>query len=323
MFFVRLRKLFLLNLVLIGVFFGQVVYAADSDGSIVKKVGDSIKNTTEETRYRLERMSEKKTATSEKADQMAKVDANPYGIGLYHPNYILPGYYNSFPVAAMDATPGQQRLRNIEFKYQISLKTPLWSNIGNPNHQLDAAFTQDAFWQLYITSPYFRETDYMPELILQNRYNNMFNWNAAIVHQSNGRGGLYERSWNRAYLEGVVSGENWALSTKVWQLMFTRQSSDLHNRDITHYMGHGRFLFTYRYGNQALSLMLRNNLESRFRRGAVQVTYSVPLPTNQSSVLRHYRLYLLYFNGYGQSLIEYNAHAESYGIGLAYNDWIV
>ena len=52
------------------------------------------------------------------------------------------------------------------------------------------------------------------------------------------------------------------------------------------------------------------NIESGMKRGAVEVDYTIPLLNNMSMMLQ-------YFNGYGQSLIEYNHRTQSVGIGFS------
>jgi phospholipase A1 len=61
--------------------------------------------------------------------------------------------------------------------------------------------------------------------------------------------------------------------------------------------------------------MLRNNLRDD-NRGAVELSYSFPI--------RHTRLkgYLKYFNGYGESLIDYNHRIQSFGVGFLLSDWL-
>ena len=77
------------------------------------------------------------------------------------------------------------------------------------NISLDVAYTQLMYWQFYAKSQYFRETDYEPEVFISDNF--LKNWllNAGAVHESNGRGGELERSWNRAYLELNFSGPQW------------------------------------------------------------------------------------------------------------------
>jgi len=60
--------------------------------------------------------------------------------------------------------------------------------------------------------------------------------------------------------------------------------------------------------------MSRNNLTSDGK-GALELSYSFPLYGKLKG-------YLQYFNGYGQSLIDYNARANSFGIGVAISDWL-
>ena len=40
------------------------------------------------------------------------------------------------------------------------------------------------------------------------------------------------------------------------------------------------------------------------------------------SILETFRAYAQYWNGYGESLIDYDAKIERFGIGIALNDWL-
>lgn len=240
------------------------------------------------------------------------------GIALYEPNYILPFYYTASPAQGTygSSTPDQQPLKHLEFKGQISLSLPIWKTVfGYKNTNLNVAYTQSMFWQFYAKSQYFREVDYMPEIFTRTQLRNNWWLSVGVVHQSNGRGGEFERSWNRAYTDLMFSGEHWMVSIKPWVLIFKSDSSDLHNPKIARYMGNGRVLMAYKYDNNELTLMLRNNLQSQFRKGAQEITWGY-------HIRKHATLYLQVFNGYGQSLIEYNHRTLGIGAGIALNNWL-
>lgn len=87
-------------------------------------------------------------------------------VTLYKPNYVLPYYFTGSPDNKVysNNTPGNEQIRHSEFKYQLSLKVPLWKNIFNHPSSLYFGYTQLSYWQLYTRKTFIRETDYEPEL---------------------------------------------------------------------------------------------------------------------------------------------------------------
>ena len=243
---------------------------------------------------------------------------NPYGIAFDEPTYILPYYYTGKPdtdVYPPDQNPANQSIKSAEFKGQLSLLFPLWRHLFK-GVGLFVSYTQLSYWQFYTKSQYFRETNYEPAIFLSRHILSNAEWRLGLVHQSNGRGLPYERAWNRVFLDFRISGQKWLVSLKGWTLIFKNDSSNIHNPDITDYLGYGRVLIAYKVHRQTLSLMVRNAIESRFKRGTVQFMWSFPLFNTKLKGM------LEFFSGYGQSLIEYNHYTNSAGIGIALSDWI-
>lgn len=258
------------------------------------------------------------SALNKHIKQQEKAASSPLGISFYKPTYVLPFYYTGSPAQSIygNSTPNGQKIKKLEFKAQISLLIPVWTNMfGYQNTSLNLAYSQLMYWQFYAKSQYFRETDYEPEIFLSHEFHK--NWWISLggVHESNGRGGNFERSWNRVYTDLRFSGQHWMVSIKPWVLVFKADSSDVHNPDITRYLGNGRILVAYKFGRSEISFMSRNNLQSGFKRGAIVLAWSFHL-------WKHFYTYLQGFSGYGQSLIEYNHHTNSVGIGIALNDWL-
>lgn len=253
----------------------------------------------------------------EHAKEMRKIEKNTLSIALFRPTYILPYYYTASPDYAVyaNSTPDNQKIMRSEFKGQLSLLVPVFTSLfQNPDWSLNIAYTQLNYWQVYAASQYFREVNYEPEIFIEDHYHRNWLLRAGFDHQSNGRGGSLERSWNRAVGSVQFAGDDWLVSLKVWELVAQAESSNIHNPDIAKFLGYDNLRFSYRLHNAILTLELQN-LESGMRRGFAQATVSYPLS-------KHISLYGQFFSGYGQSLIEYNHRTNAAGIGIAFNDWI-
>lgn len=247
-------------------------------------------------------------------------DNNPYIISLYEPTYIMPfSYVSSFSSAAQADAPDDTGLEHIETKFQFSVKTAIWKNFFNYKNSLNLAYTQLSFWQVYNKSSFFRESNYQPEIFFENTLDHPLGlgWdihflNLGLIHDSNGRGGTYERSWNRIYGELIFTKTNWMVSVRPWYVI--NNSSLENNRDIADFLGYERVVIAYKFHQQTLSLSTYN-LEHLGTRASFQGTYSFP-------IVRKFRGYVQLFSGYGQSLIDYNHYSNSASVGIALNDWI-
>jgi phospholipase A1 len=251
----------------------------------------------------------------------------PFTLMAHKPSYFLAAAYNS---RGYDATLYQQQFSDpsihfddTEAQFQVSLKIPLWVGVLD-TFDVYGAYTNRSFWQVYnadISSP-FRETNHEPEAWLQF----MPDWevlgfrNSAnaigFVHQSNGRGGVLSRSWNRIYANFVFQRGNFAFGIKPW-LRIPEDREDDDNPDITDYLGHYEWRAGYKWKGHVFSFMSRNNLESDFDRGAIELGWSFPF-----FKYPYLKGYIQYFHGYGESLIDYNQRSNRIGIGIALTDWL-
>jgi len=238
----------------------------------------------------------------------------------HRPNYILPISYNSKPNNEPVDVSRYGELDNSEVKFQLSMKFPIIDDLFDGHGSLQFAYTNLSFWQAYnknVSSP-FRETVHEPEvfLIFENDWEFMSFKNRLIqlgaVHQSNGQSGLLSRSWNRVYADFIFEHGNYYFSLKPWYRINGDGPDD--NPDIEKYMGHGEIRAAYAGDQHTFSIMLRNNFDEP-NYGAVEINWSFPMS-------RRVKWFVQYFNGYGESLIHYNAHVNRLGIGIAFTDWL-
>lgn len=264
---------------------------------------------------------------SERLRQDEQNVLEPFTLMAHKPNYILFATYNA---SGYNPDPYREQYKNpslelddTEAQFQVSIKTPLAIGLFD-TFDIYAAYTNRSFWQVYnddISSP-FRETDHEPEIWAQFNPNLEFHGftNTAnmvgFVHQSNGQGGVLSRSWNRIYANFVFEKDDLALAFKPWYRIPEADDDD-DNPDITDYMGNYELRGAYKWGENVFSVMSRNNLQSGFSKGAVELSWSFPLGSYP-----YMKGYIQYFNGYGESLIDYNQYTNQIGIGFALTDWL-
>lgn len=255
------------------------------------------------------------TIIIEKRKAEHKINLIDFAIGLNRPTYILPYYYTASPDYAVyeGDTPDDQPLNQTEFKFQLSLLVPVWQSVMGTPLDINISYTQMSYWQVYTASAWFRETDYEPELIINYTINPNNQAGVSLNHESNGRGGSEERSWNRVIGMYTYGHNNWMLMARAWVLVFKAESSDIHNPNITDYLGHGDLTASYEINKLVLSLT-GGNFE-QMRRSHFQGSISYPISNK-------IRIYGQAYSGYGQSLIEYNHRTNAFGLGISFNDWL-
>ena len=248
----------------------------------------------------------------------------------YQPVYLLP-VFSTTDKNERPTSPNpdnsvkmgeEQNLKSTEAKFQLSFKTKAMESILGDNGDVWLGYTQSSRWQVYNEdeSRPFRETNYEPEasLIFRTNYE-ILGLSGRLLgltfnHQSNGRSDPLSRSWNRVMLNVGLESDNFALMLRPWYRL-SEESSDDNNADIDDYIGRGDLTAFYRWNEHDFSLMLRHSLQGGSdAHGAVQFDWAFPIT---GKLRGHFQL----FDGYGESLIDYNHRATYAGLGISLLNW--
>lgn len=246
---------------------------------------------------------------------------NPFSISQHKRNYILPVTFATRPNTQVIENLTNENVDNFEAKYQISVKLPLFVYPQSASG-LYMGFTAKSYWQLYNSerSKPFRATEYEPEAfyewrnevsILGFKFNSL---QLGLNHQSNGRANRLSRSWNRLFAAAIFSDESSFYYVKTWYRI-PEKAKDTpdsptgdDNPDITRYLGNIELGYGTNWGDFKFTGLLRNNLRSD-NKGSFELNVTYPLSTR-------YDLLFQYFNGYGDSLIDYNRQQQRIGLGV-------
>ena len=246
-----------------------------------------------------------------------------FGLKPYKANYILPfGIANR---AYESHQPSVIQYDRKEAELQVSLKLEIMHSLFGLNEKYYVAYTQQAFWQIYIKSAPFRENLYNPEAFVvfpisdNHSIFHMRSFKFAIAHKSNGQpdttnvsGFTTNLSKSINYFYGTLRLQHDTLITDLTLLLpfpGSRNLSD--NPDLMKYLGYTQAKFTYFYNEHMFSMKIRGNLDSM--KGALEATYSYPLRKDKSY------LYMKFFSGYVESLIDYNKNITKFSIGFSFS----
>ncbi|WP_232622944.1 phospholipase A [Pareuzebyella sediminis] len=243
-------------------------------------------------------------------------------ISSYKPIYFTLGKFstdtNKDPQSENleNSLPEPMDLDPIEAKFQVSLKTKIFHNVFWGKGDLWAAYTQKAFWQIYNKkeSRPFRELNYEPELILNFPVDfSILGFTGkmvgvALVHESNGQSDPVSRSWNRMVFHVGFERNDWQVMFKPWFRLGNKIDD---NPDISDFVGRGELSLTYDWGQQRFSAIGRHSLRFGDKsRGSLLFSWSFPIVKNFSG-------HVQVFEGYGESLIDYNHRQTTVGLGVS------
>lgn len=237
-----------------------------------------------------------------------------YKLTVFDNNFILPIYQTQSANQAYYApqNPNKGEISETNVQFQFSLKYGIARNLLTENDGFYIAYSQISNWQAYDDSAYFRDSQYQPQVFWFWQHGDAGDtWKSTSLgfeHQSNGKGGIYERSWNRVYLEFSLAYKDIEISIKPW-LRADFSSTD-YNPDIEDYMGYGTVKSDWYFGEHQVSLTLRNLVESGFSKGYEELSWRFP-------IYKGLRGYLKLQSGYGMTISDYNHFDNAVGIGIA------
>jgi phospholipase A1 len=247
----------------------------------------------------------------------------------YRPNYVMPLHktnrINRAPQSPTQAAVSQPNYRDVEAKFQISLRTKAFQDVLGTGGDLWLAFTQQAMWQIWNgkDSKPFRNTDYEPEAIFVvpvpkalRQLPLGWQWRLGqfgLAHQSNGQSDPLSRSWNRVYLGTGFERGDLSLLARVSHRLGEKAERD-NNPDLVDYRGRTELQLGWTPGASTSSLLWRSSAK-RSDWGALQFEWTYPVAKSRPNGLRWF---VQAFHGYGETLTDYNFKQTSFGFGLGF-----
>ena len=245
-------------------------------------------------------------------------EGRPFVITAHQPNYVLASMMDSPNQAPFtDITGVPNPVEDNEIVFQVSMKAPLWRNIFGSNIDAYFAYTVRSWWQLFnddLSAP-FRETNYQPEFFLRSYTNHellgikVLGWDLGFNHESNGRADPLSRSWNRIIGKvGLQVTDDLNIVTRAWYRIPEDEADDDNPHEYRYY-GYGDVRAIWTPNRNTFTALVRPGTDET----SIELTWSYPI----SSV---FRIYARYYNGFGESMLDYDYDIERIGIGIALND---
>lgn len=242
----------------------------------------------------------------------------------YKPIYISAARWSTkkneepFSESGEFATKDKNFFNNIEAKLQVSFKTKVLQNVLFGKGDIWVAFSQSANWQVYNKklSRAFRELNYEPEvMIVFPAHIKLLNGQIRTIgmnfnHQSNGKDIPTSRSWNRIIFDIGYEYKDWNVNLRPW---YRLPDAEDENPQITKFIGDGELEVGTNFGKHEIYAIMQHSF-STFKYGNLQLNYVFPIHG-------HLRGHAQMFQGYGETLIDYNVTQTIFAIGMSFANW--
>jgi len=226
----------------------------------------------------------------------------PY-FGLYKDNYFIFG-----PPIGMKANK-----HNTNIKFQISIAQRLTNATLPWGTYLYLFYSQKCFWNVLENSMPMTDLNFNPgigltkPLFVKNRY--VGKVSLIVEHESNGRDSIWSRSWNKVSLAAnIIIDPNLSVAGKVWIPIIDGEN----NRDILKYSGIYQVSVQAMTDNRklsgALTLVKRKGWNLNYNT-IFELAYRFSSKSNQY-------LFLQYYNGYGEGLLDYKVWKSQLRVGI-------
>jgi phospholipase A1/A2 len=229
----------------------------------------------------------------------------PLAVSVYEPVYVIAGGDGG-----------------LNAKFQISLRYQLFDGRGALANRLPwiddlyLSYSQTSLWDLGDLSKPFKDSSYRPRLFFSNydlaRYFDgqlRVGVETGFGHESNGKEGDESRSFNMIYARPTLTlGDPAGLRFFAAPLIHNYIADD-ENPDLKDYRGYVDWVLGIgAKGGLDFWTTLRKGERSDY--GSVEFNVSYPLSKLSGGDLTGW-LTLQYFNGYGESLLDYNRKLDS------------
>lgn len=231
----------------------------------------------------------------------AVVESAPY-FTLYKDNYFIGGVPIGDKIMAA----------NSNVKFQLSISQKLTRSRLPFDTYLFIQFTQKTIWNIFQESLPMHDLNFNPgigigHLIIRK---NQFVGKSYLMleHESNGKDGKNSRSWNKVTLGATYHvTKNVEIHGKIWVPIVDGEN----NKDILLYNGLAQTAVCYQTDNQRLKACLVTTYRKKWWRMNTQWELSYKINHNENQYL-----FLQYYNGYGEYLLDYDKFQSIVRIGF-------
>jgi phospholipase A1 len=242
-------------------------------------------------------------------DKILQLLDNQPSFEMYKDNYIITGVPTNKAISKSTA----------DVKFQVSVCQRITKTILPFNTFLMLTYTQKSFWNIYQKSSPFDDNNYNPGLafvkpvIPGNQLKGIVI--VAYEHESNGKDSLESRSWDYLTLSGTYFFNTYfSVQAKVWTGILGQPDEDCGgggNPDLYNYRGYGLISLNYRSFNDKLLASAIINPRKKFGNFNIQLELNFKLNAKANQYF-----FIQWYNGYGESLLEYNRHSSMLRAGI-------